>query len=110
MPLLLPSILNRSQRPHQPLLLLQSSIAQSCLPVLRKIINNDDNKGRRVPTVLICFLHPPSSLVDHANVTSQELEGAVKVLDFTGRVPGFDDSWTDLREDIFASVKNGELS
>lgn len=100
MPLLLPSILANAQRPHQPFLLLQSSTAQSCVPVLRKIVNHKSG-SKRVHTLLVCFLYPPSYLY-----TGEA--GAIDVLDYTDSVPGYADAWVDPREAILDAVKAGE--
>jgi elongator complex protein 5 len=105
---LLPPILANSQRPHQPLLLLQSSTSQSCLSILRKIINHESHKvtSKRVHTLLFCFLYPSSSLAENANLTSQG--GTIEVFDYTAKVPGYDDSWVNPCESILASVRVGE--
>src|ERR1700736_992784 len=110
MSLLLPSILANSQRSHRPFLLLQSSTAQSCLPVLRKIIHQwshrDQDGAEQIHTMLLCFLHPPSSLTDETSLLSRS--GKFDVLDYTDKVPEYDDSWTDPREDILHAIKAGE--
>ena len=106
---LLPPILANSQRPHQPLVLLQSSTSQSCLSILRKIINHESHKvtsTKRVHTLLFCFLYPSSSLAENANLTSQG--GTIEVFDYTTKVPGYDDSWVNPCESILASVRVGE--
>jgi len=105
MALLLSSIYPNSQRSHQPFILLQSSIAQSCLPVLRKIINNEPHKiaSKQIHTLLLCFLQPPSRLIDDSNLLSRS--GKIDVLDYTDKIPGYDDSWTDPCEDILRAVR-----
>ena len=108
MPLLLSSILTNPQRVHQPFLLLQSSTSQTCLPVLQEIVNQEHHKipSKRAHTLLICFLHLPSSLTGETDSTSRD--DKIKVLDYTNKVPGYDDSWADPREDIINTVKSGE--
>lgn len=107
MPLLLPSILTQSQRPNQPFLLLQSSTAQTCLPILRKIINSDKGvRLKRTSTLVLCFLYPPFTLVDESSLKSNG--GHIEVLDYTEKIPGYDDSWIDPRDEILAAVQAGE--
>ena len=105
MPLLLSPIL---ANPQQPFLLLQSSTSQTCLPVLRKIVNQEHHKitSKRTHTLLICFLHLPSNLTGETDSTSRD--DKIEVLDYTDKVPGYDDSWADPREDIINTVKLGE--
>lgn len=83
-------------KPHQPLVILQTSSAQTCFPILRTLISNF-----RTQTLLFCFLHPPSSLtnVDVPHITA---------LDFTGQIPGYNDAWCDPQEEILAHVSSGE--
>lgn len=109
MPFLLSSIFANSQRPHHPFLLLQSSTAQSCIPILRKLINLDPHNisSKRSRTLLFCFLFPPSSLLeDNAILASQG--GTVEVFDYTTNVPGYEDSWINPCDGIVASVNAGE--
>ena len=107
MPLLLPSIAANSQRlgSHKPFLLLQSSVAQSCLQVLRGIINHESRKTATEQTqiLLLCFLHPLSSLLNETTHSDQ-----IEVYDYTVKVPGYDNSWTDPQEEILLAVKAGE--
>lgn len=105
---LLPPILANFQRPHQSFLLLQSSISQSCLPVLRKIISHEFHgvTSKKVHTLLFCFLYPPSALAGDASSASQD--GMVEVFDHTGNVPGYNDSWVNPFEGILYSVRAGE--
>ena len=102
MSLLLPSILIHSQRPHHPFILLQSSAAQSCLPLLRKVINAEPG-AKRVHTLLFCFLHPYSSLIDERNGGE-----TIEAFDHTGNIPGYTDSWKDPCELILEAVKTGQ--
>ncbi|KAG1755242.1 uncharacterized protein EDB91DRAFT_1097944 [Suillus paluster] len=83
-------------KPHQPLIILQSSSAQTCYPILRNLISNFRPATQ---TLLFCFLHPPSSLtsVDASNITA---------FDFTDRIPGYDDAWCDPQDEILARVNS----
>ncbi|KAK7058919.1 hypothetical protein VNI00_001543 [Paramarasmius palmivorus] len=84
----------------QQFILLQSSAVQSSLPVLRNILNHRPNTNSKL--VLFCFLHPPSSLVNEAQLAS----GNVAVHDFLDLVPGYSDDWKDPREEIKAIVES----
>ncbi|KAA1468216.1 hypothetical protein DENSPDRAFT_857157 [Dentipellis sp. KUC8613] len=97
MPLLLPAIVANTPRPHQPLVLLQSSVSQSCLPILRSILQTDNENGQ---TLLICLLYPPSSLV------GDESRPTLQVIDRTDSVPGFDEPWADPRAQIIGTIEN----
>lgn len=104
MPLLLSSILANSPQSHQPFVLLQSSTAQTCLPILRRIINHKI-AANRVHTLLICLLHIPSSLVQ-----APFQDDTIEVLDYTDKIPGYHDSWADPREDILNMVNASEYA
>ncbi|KAK0465110.1 uncharacterized protein EV420DRAFT_939817 [Desarmillaria tabescens] len=89
------------QSSRHPLLILQSSVAQSTLSLLRKVIETSPgNKGKHTgETLLFCLLHLPSSLIN------QDTTG-VTVYDRIGSVPGYDDSWIDPRDFISNAVEN----
>ncbi|KAG6381215.1 hypothetical protein JVT61DRAFT_5618 [Boletus reticuloceps] len=102
---LLPSIVTDPSglRPHQPLILVQSSASQTCLPVLRNLIQP---AGHPVQTLLFCLLYPPTSLV--ANWPNTSNNGSLKVFDYTERVPGYNETH-DSRDEILAAVHSGQL-
>lgn len=103
MPSLLPSILAKSPRAQQqPFLLLQSTIAQSCLPLIRELVRRNRD-GAPGTILLFCLLHPPSSLADPSDLQSEH----VLLHDWTDRVPGFTEDYTDPREDILSHVRTG---
>ena len=104
--LFLPSILTHSQRSHHPFILLQSSAAQSCLPLLRKVINGGPG-AKRVHTLVFCFLHPYSSLIDERNLVARG--GTIEAFDHTGSIPGYADSWKDPCGIILEAVEAGEF-
>ena len=97
MSLLLPSIISNTARTQQPFVLLQSSLAQSTLPLLRNAIAQPKSK-----VLLFCLLHPPKCLVE--GVTPADL---VEVIDLTDRVPGYSDLSPDVRADILRKVEEG---
>jgi len=67
-------------RPHQPLILVQSSTSQTCLPVLYSLIQPAK--------------HRPNTSSD-----------SLKVFDYTGRIPGYDETH-DSRDEILAAVRS----
>ncbi|KAH0838342.1 hypothetical protein J3R83DRAFT_6621 [Lanmaoa asiatica] len=98
---LLPSIVvdPSGSCPHQPLILVQSSTSQTCLPVLRSLIRP---AKRPAQTLLFCFLYPPTSLIaDWPNI----LNDSLKVFDYTEQVPGYDETYNS-RDDILATVRS----
>lgn len=99
---LLPSIVAdpSGSRPHQPLILVQSSTAQTCLPVLRSLIQP---AKRPAQTLLFCFLYPPASLIAGWPNTSNS---SLKVFDYTEQIPGYDET-QDSRDEILAAVRSG---
>ncbi|KAL4070966.1 hypothetical protein J3A83DRAFT_4373142 [Scleroderma citrinum] len=82
-------------QPHQPLIVCQSSLSQTCLPVLRRFIKPTKPPSQ---TILSCFLYPPSSLIG-----ALEPDVSVKIFDYTDRIPGYD-LWADPRQDILTAV------
>ena len=115
MPLLLSSTLAQASR-GQNCLLLQSSSAQTCLPVLRAIIKQACERPRET-TILFCFLYPPASILG-GPARPRPLPGRVRVVDRTANVPGYDpdapdlpaDEWrARLKRDVLEAVRNGAL-
>lgn len=105
---LLPNLID-SPRPHQPLLLIQSSAAQSGLSILRQSLQKNleakASKGSPTKTLLFCFLHPPSCLVvDESSIDTERLA----VHDYLDNIPGYLDSWSDCRHAILSAVNEGE--
>jgi elongator complex protein 5 len=103
---LLGRVLYDPPRPHQPLLLVQSSIAQSSLPILRQFIirNYQTSSGAQSHSLVFCLLHPPSSLVGDGASHHKNLQ----VYNRIGNVPGYVDNFSDPREEILSAVNNGE--
>lgn len=101
---LLPSIIANptNSRPHQPLVIVQSSASQTCLPVLRRLI-----RPAKLPTqtLLFCFLYPPASLIKGWPDTSDE---SLKAFDYTERIPRYNVSH-DSRDEILAAVSSAPL-
>ncbi|KAI0067680.1 hypothetical protein BV25DRAFT_1819089 [Artomyces pyxidatus] len=93
MPLLIPAIISNASRPNHSFVVLESSIAQSCLPLLRAIIKQQDANKR---VLLFNFLYPPSYLVD------EPAREGLQIVE--GRIPGYSDDWTDPHELILNAV------
>ena len=110
MPSLLSSAVSQTAR-NQHLLLLQSSTAQTCIPVLRAVLQHAIERARET-TVLFCFFYPPSSLLGPSRVPSDR----VHVVDKTANVPGYDDAddkseadrITALKRELLETIRSGE--
>ncbi|KAG2366575.1 hypothetical protein BDR07DRAFT_1449295 [Suillus spraguei] len=103
---LLSSIVNNPTglKPHQPLIILQSSSAQTCYPILRNLILNFRSTTQ---TLLFCFLQSPSNLINVDEAPN------IIAFDFTGRIPRYDDPWCNPQDEILArinSVPTGSLN
>lgn len=92
---LLHSILTNSARPAQPFVLLQSSIAQSSLPILRNIVAK--SKGH---VLLICFLYPPKIF------TADREDQSTQIIDCTDQVPRYHDEAGSYRELILSTLRS----
>jgi elongator complex protein 5 len=91
-------LLDDSLRPPRPLVVFQSSVAQSTLPVLRELVARD---AKRHAVLLCCLLYPPSAFVQ-----SEQQENII-VVDRAFRVPEFGGGVLS-KDDIEAMVKSGE--
>ena len=82
-----------------PFVILQSSLAQSCLPILRRVVSDPRPSSFNL---LFCMLYPPSSLAD--NISSATLE----IHDWLDHVPGYcDASNMPSDESLLDIVKRG---
>lgn len=87
-----------SSHPNQQFVLLQSSVPQSSLPLLRHLIA----RGNSVKKLLFCFLHSPPSLVADSAASN------VQVHDYLDNVPGYTNSWSDPFPRILKDVEAGQ--
>jgi len=78
---LLPSILHAEQKIY-PFLILQSSLVQSSLPILRSLLVANASKN-----LIFCLLYSPSTFVDAPS-------DSLVVHDWVGRVPGYQEADT----------------
>ena len=98
---LITTIISGLSRPHFPFIVLESSLVQSCLPVLRAFVNDRDATTN---VLIFCLLYPPSAFAD-----DRRGEG-LHVIDRTAQVPGYyneTSSSPDLATSILNSVKQG---
>ncbi|KAH9898452.1 hypothetical protein C8Q73DRAFT_664127 [Cubamyces lactineus] len=108
MPSLLSSAIALPAR-NQQLLVFQSSSSQSCLPILRDIVQKAVERARET-TVLFCLLYPPSSFLDSRAARTQT--DNISVVDRTMHVPdyvddiGDDESATSLTDAILDKVRS----
>ena len=90
------SVLQDEAKRH-PLLILQSSLAQSSLPILRSlIVDSSKNSGRNV---LFCLLYPPSIFVESSSLDF------VDIHDWLDKVPGYGDF--DKHKELLTITKIG---
>ena len=97
MSLLTSTIIDNTQ--NLPLVILQSSLAQSCLPILRHLVNNP--KPSSSFNLLFCLLYPPSSLADNFSPDTLEIH------DWLDRVPGYCDTSNTPSDDLLDIVRKG---
>jgi elongator complex protein 5 len=102
MPRLIATIISGASRPHFPLIVLESSLVQSSLPVLRALVSSEDATTH---VLLFSLLYPPSTL---AGVPPRG-EGLC-IVDRTAEVPGYSETYTDLAESILNRVKQGRTT
>lgn len=79
-----------------PFTLIQSSSAQSALPVLRKILTDETD-----PIMLFCLLYSPSSLIPEHQTNER-----VKVFDWTDKIPEYTQGYSPST-DMLNAVNNG---
>src|SRR5258705_6328347 len=89
---LLPSILHAEQNRY-PLLILQSSLVQSSLPILRSLLVANPCKS-----VVFCLLYSPSTFVDAPS-------DSVVVHNWVDRVPGYQEA--DTQSELLSITAEG---
>lgn len=90
------SVLHDECKRH-PLLILQSSLAQSSLPILRSLVVEPSKNSRR--SVLFCLLYPPSIFAESSSLDF------VDIHDWLDKVPGYGDF--DKLKELLAITKIG---
>ena len=84
--------------PHFPLIVIESSLVQSSLPVLRALASNQDATTH---VLLFSLLYPPPALVE------DPFKDGLTVVDRTAEVPGYSDTCPDLPQLILSRAKQG---
>jgi elongator complex protein 5 len=92
------SIISALSSPHFALIVLQSSLVQSSLPVLRAFARSQDATTH---ILLFSLLYPPQTLVE---IPSRE---GLTLVDRTTEVPGYGNTCPDLPELILRRIKQG---
>ncbi|KAG5342419.1 hypothetical protein C0989_002254 [Termitomyces sp. Mn162] len=100
MALLSSSLFNDSSWSQQPFVLLQSSVAQSSIPLLRRILENN-LKTHQNCTLLFSFIYPPTDLLGDVSSPAEN----VRVFDWLKAVPDYASDWSDPRVKIFNAVE-----
>lgn len=95
---LLPSIISKSS---QPFVLLQSTTSQSCLPILRSIV---DKALVRRTVVLVSLLYPSTTILAQGPQSLSNL----RLIDLTAQIPGYSDTHIDPSEEILKAISSGE--
>lgn len=102
---LIATIISGLSRPHFPLIVLESSLVQSCLPVLRAFVNDRDATTH---VLIFCLLYPPSAFAPADDTSTRE---GLHVIDRTAQVPGYSEtSSPDVAKSFLNSVKQGAAS
>lgn len=93
----LSSFLDEKRKAHYPFILLQSSAAQSGLPILRRIVETQ----QKTALVLVCLLYHPrdlGSLPQHGHTS----------FNWAAEVPGYSDveiDWQKRSGDVKSAIK-----
>ncbi|KAI9445178.1 hypothetical protein H4582DRAFT_894266 [Lactarius indigo] len=87
------TIVSGESRPHFPFVVLQSSLVQSSLPVLRAFVNKRDAVSH---VILFSLLYPPLALVNPP-------EEGLQIVDMRAEVPGYSETRPDPL-DYFSSI------
>ena len=94
------TIVSGESHPHFPFVVLQSSLVQSGLPVLRAFVNKRDVL---FPVLLFSLLYPPLTLVDPPSG-----EG-LQIVDMRSEVPGYSETCPDPLDYFSSKVKQGAM-
>jgi len=93
------TIVSGESHPHFPFVILQSSLVQSALPVLRAFVNKRDVLSS---VLLFSLLYPPLTLVDPPEERSGE---GPQIVDMRSEVPGYSETCPDLLDYFSSRVK-----
>ncbi|KAH9968947.1 hypothetical protein BC827DRAFT_1121909 [Russula dissimulans] len=93
---LISTVISGLSHPHFPLVVLESSLVQSCLPVLRAFVDNRDTSTH---ILFFSLLYPPSTLA-----IGPPREG-LHIIDRTAEVPGYSEIPSDHADAILNKVR-----
>ncbi|KAG6911926.1 hypothetical protein DXG01_000173 [Tephrocybe rancida] len=96
----LSAVINDPPRPQQPFLLLQSSVAQSGIPLLRQVVANNLGTRSSEHFLLFSFIYPSTDILK-----DESLPENVQVFDWLDAVPEYDKNWSDPRPKIISAVE-----
>ncbi|KAK2461877.1 hypothetical protein APHAL10511_006340 [Amanita phalloides] len=91
---------NGPPRSHRPLLLVQSSVAQSGVPLLRHIIAESDKVQFSAQSLVFCLLNRPSDLVKKNTSSDRTI-----FYDWLDYVPGYTETPYNARERILQAIR-----
>ena len=97
------TIVSGESHPHFPFVILQSSLVQSSLPVLRAFVNKRDAVSS---VLLFSLLYPPLTLVDPPGERSGE---SPHIVDMRAEVPGYSEKRSDPLDYFSSIVKQGAM-
>jgi hypothetical protein len=97
------TIVSGESHPHFPFVVLQSSLVQSGLPILRAFVNKRDALS---PVLLFSLLYPPLTLVDPPGERSGE---GLQIVDMRSEVPGYSETCPDPLDYFSSRVKQGAM-
>jgi len=95
-------VLGNSQKPHHSLVLIQNDLSQPFLPIFRHMIHSAVNSSKKNAVILLSLnVHPSDYRLDD--------DDALKILDWTAHVPGFENGdgaeWRDPRPDLLNAIQ-----
>ena len=90
-------------RPHRPLLIIQSSVAQSSIPLLRHVIAESNKDQFSAQCLVFCLLYLPSDLVEQNSVSDR-----IIVHDWIGFVPGYNNVPYNGKERVLQAIQQGK--
>ena len=91
-------------RAYRPLLLIQSSVAQSGIPLLRHVVAESSKDQLSTQCLLFCLLYVPSDLVERNSASDR-----ITVYDWLEFVPGYGDTSYDVKKLILQAIQEGTV-
>ncbi|KAG6845800.1 hypothetical protein H0H87_003854 [Tephrocybe sp. NHM501043] len=88
-------------RLQQPFLFIQSSIAQSGVPLLRQILASNLTTRSSNHFLLFSFIYPSADILRDVSPLPENID----VFDWLDSVPGYSDGWSDPRAKILSAVE-----